>query len=182
MALVTTAEQATGQHAAGSLVVFREQAQRIADEVLQQVRFEAETAVSLRVSGGAYPFIVENAFLAALEAKGLAVSLASDHPLLIEVFLLTQNIGYEEHPRDGWKRAVTTVCEVRLQSPRKGEARYLGMFEKTDRDVVDQREAVAHTTNSDAEKEASVIERIVTPVVLIVGAVIVVYLFFTVRN
>ncbi|MGH2569472.1 MAG: hypothetical protein ACRDGA_14125, partial [Bacteroidota bacterium] len=113
------------------------------------------------------------------------VSLSKENvDALLDVFVLAQDVSYEEVSSDRWKRTVRAALEARLRSPGAQEVQYLGSLDFSSVDTVSQQEQGWWNSSERTLLgiSHSAFERIITPLVVIAAAVVVVYLFFTVRN
>jgi len=164
------------------VVVIRRQLQSIADEVVGRLNAEEGQTVGLDVESPRYRGLVENAFVDALQRRHLSAT-SSDvdrAKAWLHVYLLEQHVGYAETNAGLFERSSRTVVEVRTQH---GETEDLRRLERTTVDSTTVRESENEVGRSMAEEDApSFLDRTLLPVVIIAGAMVIVYLFFTVRS
>jgi len=127
--------------------------------------------------------IIENAFLDGLNRRGIRAGLQysqrADRSLDIQV--LDQTIRYHLLPTGEYRREIRTAIDARISFADSSLARYAGSFDCADVDTVAFREEGAMFSGvRDAER--TTLDKLVGPILLIGGAFLVVYLFFTVRN
>jgi hypothetical protein len=167
------------------MVVLRSHAGSIVEEVLPELEILSGSEVTLLVHGGPFGYLFENALLAALQRRGVSVVLprhGTPQAPTIEVFIIAQAVGYSSALENGWNRTIVTSCEVRTRAARGEEARYVGMFDRNNVDLVADKEDLHSATKGEIAGSSSAFDRILTPVLVIAGAVLVVFLFFTVRS
>lgn len=172
--------------AAPALGVFRQQAGSIASDVLGAMGASVPVSVALAIEDAPLQTVVENALLAELSSRGVAVRTAGafgDASNTLRVLVLEQRTVFDSLGLDEYRRTIRTALEARLEPGDDAPIRYLGAFERTHEDTVRSPEAVEWVQaapGSDAED--STFSRIVAPLVIIAGAALIVYLFFAVRS
>lgn len=136
---------------------------KIADSVLIGIPMPPSGRIALVVEAEKDRSLIENAFLATSEKKGLQILLeqeaASQGTPLMRISGIV-NVGPASN---------NVSCDVRWEEV-GGVARYLGRFR-----------GGAEDPAADSGS-GTVFERFVEPLVVIAGAVLIVYLFFTVRS
>jgi len=172
-----------------AVMVLKAQTASIAREVVSEVRSSLPDSdgVLLRVEARAYQTMVENAFVQELSRSLLKPLLPMRAPTgtpALDVLVLDQSVGYRPIPAGTFERTAKTVVEARFQRGAGADVEYLGTFQRTSTDTVVQREALqvfGRGTDPSVEN-ASFFDRVAGPVLIITGAFLIVYLFFTVRN
>lgn len=166
--------------------ILRSQVQAIAEEVGKEIKLGPDSRIGLQIEGTDNKVITENAFIQELEKKNYRAVLSKENvDAVLEVLVLAQGVTYEELAQERWKRTIRTTLEVRLRSPRTEEVQFLGNHDYAKVDTVAHKEEGWWASESKAffaGVSPSLFERVLTPLVVITGSVIVVYLFFTVRN
>lgn len=173
-----------------SIVILKNQATSIAEEIVQKnkIVFGDSTSVELKVEGGLHQTLTENAFADVLNRLEYRVMVGTKEPMSsnsLQVLVLEQGIRFSERMSNGFERKVRTTLEARYQKGASGETQYLGLFTREGADTVMQRDELAiGVLNQESAKENSVsfFDRIAGPALIITGAFLIVYLFFTVRN
>jgi hypothetical protein len=166
--------------------VLQSQLRVLGEEICNQLNLESSSRLGLFVEGTDKKSIVENAFIELLSKKDLNVALTRENvKKVLELFVVTQTVSYESLATEGWKRTIQTRLEARLRSIPGDETRYLGSHEATKLDTVRQREEgwiQSENRQLLGGSPPSTLERMLMPLTVIVASVLVVYLFFTVRN
>jgi len=172
-----------------ALLVLRAQTASIARDVVRQVKSSLSDSarVVVRVESKTNQTMVENAFVETLSRSLLKPLLPVSAPPgvpAIDVLVLAQSVDYRELPAGAFERTVKTILEARFQPGDGADIEYLGSFQRTSADTVAQRDDVQVIRRSPERvpENASFFDRIAGPVLIITGAFLVIYLFFTVRN
>jgi hypothetical protein len=167
-------------------LILRSQAASIAEETFGRLSgsLSGGDQIGVAVEGGTSRILVENAFLDLFGRKGIHASLRSQPVATmhyVQLIVLDQSIRYAGIASGDYRREVRTAIEARRTSNDSTFVEYLGLFKRQDVDTVAFREdggmlGVAHET------DRTLFDRLLGPVLLIGGAFLIVYLFFTVRN
>jgi len=173
-----------------AMMVLRSQARSIAEEVVTEIRARLPdtSAVGLNVAARLEPMIVENGFLDVLNSAGFKpwlVPRGETDGSLVQVNVLHQMVRYSAVPSGLFERVVQTTLEARFRDSSAGEVIYLGNYQRSRVDTVLQREdpLIRKSQGRPGEfEELSFFEKVAGPVLMITGAFLIVYLFFTVRN
>jgi len=174
--LIATATHAQTQ--TGELMVVREQFHSMAIEVLESFDPDSVTEVALVVETERLKSIAENAFIEAFTAKGKTVRLAGnghDGPVVMRVTVLSQETDVEPLPDGKSGRRIGTSIEARCEWPATGEILYRETLSRTHVDTVSVGVA-------EPLLKPTFLEKIAEPVVVISGAILIVYFLFTVRS
>jgi hypothetical protein len=183
--LAVTALHAQTARMSGTLVL-RSQAGGVAEEALNKVgtSLKGVDQIILIVDGGSARALIENAFLELLNRQGIHTSLRPEQAVgnrVLQVVVLEQGVRYVGLSTGEYRREVRTAIEAR-DVPRDSSAtKYVGTFSRSDIDTVAFREEGGMLPLA-RDSERTLFDKLVGPVLLIGGAFLVVYLFFTVRN
>ena len=167
-------------------LVLRSQAGSVAEETLGKLGTSLKGAdqISLTVDGGSARALIENAFLELLNRQGVHATLRSTQGgsiQALQVIVLEQGVRYISLSTGEYRREVRTTIEAR-EVPRDSSAmNFVGTFSRSDIDTVAFREEAGILPLA-RDSERTLFDKLVGPVLLIGGAFLVVYLFFTVRN
>lgn len=166
--------------------MLRSQAASIADESFKKIgpSISGLNDVEVAVTGGTARLLVENAFLEMLGRKGIRVSLLSPPSRVkqsLQVVILDQSVRYEGLANGEYRRDIQTAIEARRTSNDTAATEYLGLFKRQDVDTVAFREEAGLVTDV-RDGERTLVDRLLGPILMIGGAFLIVYLFFTVRN
>jgi hypothetical protein len=101
--------------------------------------------------------------------------------LSIQLNVLDQSIRYAGLSNGEYRREIQTAIEARRSSNDTAIAEYLGLFKRQDVDTVAFREDAGMVTDV-RDGEHTLFDRLLGPILMIGGAFLIVYLFFTVRN
>ena len=183
-ALSLTAQAQTNGLSAS--LVLRTQAASIAEETVAHLgdSLSGLQRVGILVEGGSARPLIENAFLELLGRKGVRAVLQGSQGSprhFIDVAVLDQSVRYVAIASGDYRREVQTAIEARRSFGDSSGVAYLGMFKRQDVDTVAFREDVG-AIGSLHERDRTLFDRLVGPILMISGAFLVVYLFFTVRN
>ena len=167
-------------------LVLRSQAGGVAEEALGKLdaSLKGLDQISLNVEGGSARALVENAFLELLTRHGIHTSLQPAQGVgkrVLQVTVLEQGVRYVGLSTGEYRREVRTSVEARDLPRDSSSMQYLGIFSRVDVDTVAFREEIGISPLA-RESERTLFDKLVGPVLLIGGAFLVVYLFFTVRN
>jgi hypothetical protein len=167
-------------------LVLRSQAASVAEQALGTIGLSLKGVdqIQLSVEGGSSRSLIENAFLESFGRQGIHTTLQTMQgggSRTLQVTVLDQAVRYTNLASGDYRREVRTSIEASDIKRDSSVARYLGMFTKSDIDTVGFREDIGMMPSS-REGEKTLFDKLVGPVVLIGGAFLIVYLFFTVRN
>ncbi|MGA3287568.1 MAG: hypothetical protein ABSD46_09090 [Bacteroidota bacterium] len=166
-----------------SASVIRLQLQSIADEVFDQAKLDPKVRVALWVEGEGPRSLVENAFVETLQKRSfisvLSTGKTSDQTL--HVFLLSADIKVRAVDEKYSERNIGIALEVRTVLGMEREVRLLGTFHRVAKDTAQVFPSLQLSVLP-ANEEESVMQRLLTPLIIISGAVLIVLLLFTVRS
>ena len=166
-----------------SALVARSQLRSIAEESLDQAQFDPKDRVVVVVEGEGPRALAENAFVEALQKRNYvpATDIGTAPEQSVRVYLLGFDIRIRALDSQQMERTVRTQLEVRTVKGSQHETRVLGTFLREERDT-----ARAFPENRMPlpvpQGDEGTLQRVLTPLVVIGGAVLIVYLFFTVRS
>lgn len=170
---------------ASSVSVLRSQAGSIANEIIDSLSSGAPSTCVLSVEGALLPGVVENAFVNACVARGVAVRVGrggSQNETRVDIVVLEQLVRYIEASNGGYERTVTSTFEIRVDSPDLSEQPRTRVLSRTATDHVVSRESIPELGTVVEDEPESVFEHILAPVVVVAGSIVIIYLFFTVRS
>jgi hypothetical protein len=177
---VSFAKDTTGVN---STSIVRSQLQSIADEVVDSAKFDVKGRVAVLVEGEGPRTLAENAFIEVLQKRNytsVVIDTASTNQML-QVFLLNTEITAKELNAKVSERNIRTTLEARTVKGVEREVRILGTFLRETKDTAQVFTAgmLPATQKSD---ENGILQRMLTPFIVVGGAIVIVYLFFTVRS
>ncbi len=168
------------------LTVLRLQASSISKDVLASIESPVPSSMWLSVEEAPLAPVIEYAFLETFSDAGITLRVGdagsgdSDHLMLL---VLEQRAYFDTLGSGGYLRTVRTICEGRFSQAEASSDRYLGLFERIAQDTVAQLEPMPWTRPElDEAYRPGVFSKILTPIVIISGAALIVYLFFEVRS
>ena len=167
-----------------ALSVLRSQTLFVAEEFVQKLRLPQASQLGLKVDGSANTEFTANVFLEVLQKNGFTVS-AQEAEVMLEVLVLAQGVSYDDPNLGKWNRLTRTAMEARLRRISSGQLEYLGNADHSKVDVVSHKEDGWWISSEDALLTSSspgALEKILIPITVIAATIVVVYLFFTVRN
>ena len=172
-AALTIAAHAQTNGLSASLVL-RSQAASIAEETASHFvdSMSVNQRVGILVDGGSARLLVENAFLELFERKGIRGVLPGPQGnprQMLHVTVLDQSVRYSPIASGDYRREVLTAVEARRTVGDSSGTSYLGMFKRHDVDTVAFREDVG-VMGSIPEKERTLFDRLLGPILLIGGA------------
>lgn len=177
---VSFAKDTTGVN---STSIVLSQLQSIADEVLDSAKFDVKGRVAVLVEGEGPRTLAENAFIEALQKRNytsVVIDTTATNQTL-QVFLLNTEITAKELNAKVSERNIRTILEARTVKGVEREVRLLGTFQ---RETKDTAQVVTAGMLPPAQKsdENGILQRMLTPFIVVGGAIVIVYLFFTVRS
>lgn len=164
-------------------MVVRSQLQSIADETIDQAKLDPKGRVAVFVEGEGPRPLVENAFIEALQKRNY-ISVVHTNVAIeqtFQVFILDCDIKIREIDSKKMERTVRTALEVRTVKGSEHETRSLGIFRQEAKDTA-QTFSEVHLPTTSLNNDGGVFQRLITPFIVIGGAVLMIYLFFTVRS
>jgi hypothetical protein len=180
LSLLASAGDSTG---ISSITVIRSQLRSIANEVVDQAKLDPKDRVSILVESEKSRLLVENAFIEALQERGY-ISILNSNAIVnqsLQVVLLELNVKVQEFDSTKYKRNIQTALEVCIIVGSEHEVRFLGTFHRELDDTVQFfPEVFMPVTSSDDNN--SILQRLFTPLIIIGSAILIIYLFFTVRS
>ena len=163
--------------------VMRSQLQSIADEVVDSAKLDIKGRVAVLVEGEGPRTLAENAFIEALQKRNY-VSMVTDTVSanqILHVFFISAEIKLRELDAKLSERNIRTTLEVRMVKGAEREVRILGTFHRETRDTA-QVFATELLPTVQKNDETRIFQRMITPFIIVGGAIVIVYLFFTVRS
>jgi hypothetical protein len=166
-----------------SMSVVRSQLHSIAREVVDQAKLDPQDRVGVFVEGEGPLSLVENAFIEELQQRNYRSILGTGIEVeqTVHVLLLGMDIKVRGLDTKWSERSICTNLEVRTVTGTEREARILGTFLRETKDTAQVFPSVQLSAVPKDDK-SGVVPRILTPLIVITGAMLIVYLFFTVRS
>ncbi len=168
---------------ASSTSIIRLQLQNIANEVVDSAKFDVKGRVAVFVEGEGQRTLAENAFIEAFQKRNftsIVMDTVSVNQIL-NVFILNSEIKVRELNAKLSERIIRTTLEARMIKGTEREAHILGTFCKETKDTA-QIFAEGLLPLVKKDEESGILQRMLTPFIVIGGAIAIVYLFFTVRS
>ena len=166
-----------------STSVMRSQLQSIADEIVDSAKFDVKERVAFFVEGEGPRTLTENAFIEAFQKRNY-VSIAIDTVLknqILNVFILSSEIKIRQLDSKLSERIIRTTLEARIVKGAEREAHILGTFHRETKDTA-QVFTIELLPTVQKNDETGILQRMLTPFIVVGGAIVIVYLFFTVRS
>jgi len=166
-----------------STPVIRLQLNSIADEVVGRAKLNPENQVALWVEGEGQRSLAENAFVETLQKRGYTTVLGAgkSSEQTLHVFLFGTNVKVKAVDKKYFERIISTSLEVRTILGVERRVNLLGTFQREGKDI-----ALAFpsfdTSVIQADEEESLMQRLLTPLIILSGAALIIYLLFTVRS
>ena len=166
-----------------STFVVRSQLQSIADEVVDSAKFDIKGHVTVLVEGEGLRALAENAFIEALQKRNYASVLVDTTSInqMLRVFLFNAEIKVRDLDAKLSERSIRTTLEVRMIKGTEREVRMLGTFHRETKDTA-QVFAAGLIPAVQKNDENGILQRMLTPFIVVGSAIVIVYLFFTVRS
>ena len=163
--------------------VVRNQLKSMAEEVVNLSNLNPNNRVTLFVDGEEPRSLAENAFIEVLQNKGFTSVVKSEIEIeqMLHISILNVNIKVRELENKLSERTIRTMLEAKTVTGQQREVKYLGKFQ---RQTADTAEVFSSAQLASAVKveNGGIMQRILTPFIVISGVVVVIYLFFTVRS
>ena len=166
-----------------SASLVRSQLRSIANEVVDSAAFDVHGRVAVQVEGEGQRMLAENAFIEVLQKRSF-VSVIADTAFtnqVLSIFVFQPDIKVRELDAKTSERTIRTMLEARMLKGTNHELRLLGIFQ---RDVKDTARVFSDGVIPvvPQNENTGVLQRMLTPFIVVGGAIIIVYLFFTVRS
>ena len=166
-----------------SASVIRLQLQSIADVVIDQAKLDPKVRVTLWVEGEGLRSLAENAFVETLQKRSYTsmLSAGKTSEQTLHVFLLSTDVKVRAVDEKYSERNINIALEARTILGAEREVHLLGTFHRETKDTA-QIFPSLQLSVLPANEEESVMQRLLTPLIIISGAVLIVFLLFTVRS
>jgi hypothetical protein len=167
-------------------LVLRSQAGVVAEETLARLTTSLSEArdLVLSVEGAGTRSLIENAFLELLHRRGIQAAIRSGQAgdkRTLQIVVLEQQVRYTGLASGEYRREVRTSIETRDFLRDSSRTQYVGTCSHQDVDTVAFREDIGLYPAA-RETDRTLFDKLLEPILLVGGAFLVVYLFFTVRN
>jgi hypothetical protein len=166
-----------------STMVVRKQLHQIAMDVVDSAHIDMNRQVAVVVEGDGPRMLAENALIEALQNRHCMAVVIDTTSVSQILYAFVFRTSVKLHPVDDKysERNTQTVLEARVVKGANRRAQMLGSFY---RETNDTAQVYASPEFPDVQKneEDSIFQRMMTPFIIIGGAIVIVYLFFTVRS
>jgi hypothetical protein len=166
-----------------STMVVRKQLHQIAMDVVDSAHIDMNRQVAVVVEGDGPRMLAENALIEALQNRHCMAVVIDTTSVSQILYAFVFRTSVKLHPVDDKysERNTQTVLEARVVNGADRRAQMLGSFY---RETNDTAQVYASPEFPDVQKneEDSIFQRMMTPFIIIGGAIVIVYLFFTVRS
>jgi hypothetical protein len=166
-----------------SALVIRLQLNSIADEVVGRAKLNPENQVALWVEGEGQRSLAENAFVETLQKRGYTTVLSAgkSSEQTLHVFLFGTDVKVRAADKKYFERSISTSLEVRTILGVERKVNLLGTFQREGKDIA-QAFPSFDTSVIQTDEGESLMQRILTPLIILSGAALIIYLLFTVRS
>jgi hypothetical protein len=166
-----------------STSVFRSHLQSIAEEVIDSASFDTNSRVALLVEGEGSRRVAADAFIEVLQKRNFNPVLfdSASGSQSLQVVLLNTEVKVRELDGTVSERIFQTTLEARTVKGADLKVHVLGTFHRESKDTVQTSKAGVPFV-SQKNDEQGILQRMLTPLVVIGGVIVIVYLFFTVRS
>jgi hypothetical protein len=163
--------------------VIRSQLQSIADEVVDQAKLDTNGQVILWVEGQEQRALTENAFIEVLQKKRhtIVLNVGTSLGQTLHVFLLISEFKLQKLIEKYLEREIHTILEAKTIMGAERKVQLLGTYHRESKDTA-QIFPSTQILGMSAAEDASVMQQLLTPIIIIGGAILIVYLLFTVRS
>lgn len=167
----------------GSTAIVRSQLQSIAGEIVDSAHIDAAERVAVLAEGEGPRTLAENAVIEALQkhtCSSIVMDTASVQQIL-HIVVFESDIKLRELHTGLSERSIRTALEARVVKGAQRQVSLLGVFSRETRDTA---QVFASGVPADTRKsdDGGILQRMLTPFIIIGGAIVIVYLFFTVRS
>ena len=153
----------------GDEVVVRSQLRDLGERVVEKAQLSPGSTVVLAVDAPQRKTAIQNAFLESLQKRGIRVILEGERDSVRVPVLRLSDVRSDRSRMPDV--VLKTELDARVEEPVSGDVRYLGHF------VSD-----AQGQGMSVVQSETILGKILEPLVVISGTVLIVYLFFTVRS
>lgn len=163
--------------------IIRSQLQSLANEVVEQAKFDSCNRVNLWIEGDEPRSLAENAFTESLQKKNIQAILKTDtaSEWTLHIFLLESTVAVQKIDTLKLTRDIRTVLEARTIKGKEREVHLLGTFQREMKDTAQVFPSAQISGGLEGEQEGG-FQKLLTPLIVISGAILIVYLLFTVRS
>ncbi|MBN1396908.1 MAG: hypothetical protein JXA06_02645 [Bacteroidetes bacterium] len=163
--------------------VIRTQLQSIAGEVVGKAKLDKKEKIVLRIEGEEQRLPAENAFVETLQKHGYKTVLntGSAPEQVLHILLLGSEIKINSADEKYFERSIITGLEARTIIGEDREIRVLGTFSREKKDRA-QVFPSFETAPARIDADESWTEKLLTPLIVLSGAALIIFLLFTVRS
>lgn len=166
-----------------STVIVRHQLKSIAQEVLAKSKFDPKVRVILNVEGDGPRSLAENSFIEIFNDQHFSSILLqrSIDEQTLSIYLLGVTVTSRQLDSKLFERRCQTKLDARTVTGLDHETQFIGTFQRESLDTVHTFSSFDFFPEQITDK-SNLSQRLLTPLILIGGAILIVYLFFTVRS
>jgi hypothetical protein len=166
-----------------STSVVRLQLESIAEEVVDKTLFNHDDRIALWVEGEGPQTLAENAFIEALQKRKYTTILntGSLSEQTLHVFLLKTQSTVRKLNDSSFERETQSTLEARTVTGKEREVHLLGIFHRELKDTAQVFPSTQLPLIPVIEHE-NLMQKLLTPIIVISGAILMIYLLFTVRS
>jgi hypothetical protein len=163
--------------------VIRSQIHSIADEVVDGAKLDPKNQVFLWIEGDGQRSLAENAFVETLQKQGFTsvLSKSNDSMQTLNIYLIGTDVKVKPIDQKYFERSISTALEARTILGMDRKVQLLGTFHREGKDTAKVFPSFQIQTINENEKE-SLVQRLLTPLIILSGAALIIYLLFTVRS
>jgi hypothetical protein len=166
-----------------STAIVRSQVQSIAEEIVDQSQLDLKGRVAVLVEGDGPRSLVENALVQVLQKRNcpsvLGAGVSLDQKL--QLILLDVDIQVREIETKLLERKICTTLEARTVKGGENSVQLLGTYSRETKDTA-QVFPFFQLSSFQKRDETGTLQRLLTPLIVIGGAILIIYLFYTVRS
>jgi hypothetical protein len=166
-----------------STVIVRHQLKSIAQEVFAKSKFDPKVRVILNVEGDGPRSLAENSFIEIFNDQHFSSILLqrSIEEQTLSIYLLGVTVTSRQLDSKLFERRCQTKLDARTVTGLDHETQFIGTFHRESLDTVRTFSSFDFFPEQITDK-SNLSQRLLTPLILIGGAILIVYLFFTVRS
>jgi hypothetical protein len=166
-----------------SAMVARSQLRSIAEESLGRTQLDPNNRVAVVIEGEGPRALAENAFVEALQERHYVpvTEIGAESNQSLRVYLLAFDVRFRQVDPQRMERTVMTELEIRTVKGLQHETSVIGTFHREEKDTA-QTFPESGMPIAAPQGDEGTLQRLLTPLVVVGGAVLIVYLFFTVRS
>jgi len=166
-----------------STTIVRSQVQSIAEEIVDHAQLDLKGRVAVSVEGDGPRSLVENAVCQALQKRNGTCLLGAGAVLDQKLQLILLGVDIQVRQQEtGWReRKIVTTLDARIVRGGEQAVQWLGTLSRETKDTAQVFPSLQLSSFQKSD-ESSAMQRLLTPLIVLGGAFLIIYLFFTVRS